>query len=165
MKSPCSLKIISGGQTGADRAALDFALSRGIPHGGWCPRDRLAEDGPLAPHYELKETPDADPAQRTEWNVCEGDATVIFSVGDALRGGSALTAETAKRLRKPWLHVSESRDGPKAVALLSDFLARYRCRVLNVAGPRASEEPEVGRFVQQTLEHCPALTASEIAGQ
>ena len=62
-------KIISGGQTGADRAALDFALAHGIPHGGWCPRRRLAEDGALEERYELQETPEDDYAQRTEWNV------------------------------------------------------------------------------------------------
>ncbi len=81
-------KIISGGQTGADRAALDFAIARGIPHGGWCPRGRLAEDGTIPALYQLSETPGPDHAQRTEWNVRDSDGTVIFSIAPALTGGS-----------------------------------------------------------------------------
>ncbi|MEX0610513.1 MAG: putative molybdenum carrier protein, partial [Pirellulales bacterium] len=71
------ITIISGGQTGADRAALDFALEHEIAHGGWCPRGRLAEDGPIAPRYNLQETPSRKYSQRTEWNVRDSDATVI----------------------------------------------------------------------------------------
>jgi len=151
------MKIISGGQTGADRAALDFALSRGIPHGGWCPRGRMAEDGPLSPRYHLSETPSPEPAQRTEWNVRDSDATVIFSINEVLEGGSALTAELAARYRKPWLHISLIRDGRCAAELLSDFLHRRQCRILNVAGPRESREPGVGSFVRAALEDCRAL--------
>src|SRR5436189_4749506 len=90
-------KIISGGQTGADRAALDFALAHGLAHGGWCPRGRLAEDGALEERYELRETPDAEYAQRTEWNVRDSDGTVIFSIAAGLTGGSKLTAEFAAK--------------------------------------------------------------------
>src|ERR1044072_8003346 len=77
-------QITSGGQTGADRAALDFALFHGIPHGGWCPRGRLAEDGTLQTHYELKETPGALYSQRTDWNVRDSDGTVIFTLAARL---------------------------------------------------------------------------------
>ena len=73
-------KIISGGQTGADCAALDFAIEHGIPHGGWCPGGRLAEDGPIDARYQLKETPSANYTQRTEWNVRDSDGTVVFSI-------------------------------------------------------------------------------------
>lgn len=73
-------KIVSGGQTGADRAALDYAIAIGIPHGGWCPKGRKAEDGPIGPPYALVETPRADYLQRTEWNVRDTDGTVIFTL-------------------------------------------------------------------------------------
>src|SRR5215469_17702424 len=85
------LTIISGGQTGADRAVLDWAIDRGIPHGGWCPRGRRAEDAPLESRYGLKETPSEDYAQRTKWNVRDSDGTVIFSLKPQLIGGSELT--------------------------------------------------------------------------
>src|SRR5437867_10686295 len=98
-------RIISGGQTGADRAALDFAIARGIPHGGWCPQGRLAEDGIIPGCYKLTETPSPDPVQRTEWNVRDSDGSVIFSIGPRLAGGSKKTADFARRHKKPCLHL------------------------------------------------------------
>ncbi|RLB35173.1 MAG: hypothetical protein DRH20_11280, partial [Deltaproteobacteria bacterium] len=95
-------KIISGGQTGADRAALDFALDAGIPHGGWVPRGRLAEDGPLPARYAVQEIDRRSYAARTEKNVLEADGTLILSHGK-LTGGSALTRRLAKRHERPWL--------------------------------------------------------------
>jgi hypothetical protein len=74
------IKIVSGGQTGADRAALDWALAHNVPCGGWCPKGRKSEDGPIDPKYLLKETPLAAYLQRTEWNVRDSDATVLFSI-------------------------------------------------------------------------------------
>jgi hypothetical protein len=145
------VRIMSGGQTGADRAALDFARAHGIPHGGWCPRGRLAEDGRLADEYALAETPDAEYAQRTEWNVRDSDGTVIFSLAPELTGGSKLTAQLAARLGKPCLHVSDQHEAVVAVAKLREFVARNNIRVLNVAGPRASGEPGVARFVIEML--------------
>jgi hypothetical protein len=145
-------KIISGGQTGADRAALDFAIAHGLPHGGWCPLGRLAEDGPTPARYELSETPTADYAQRTEWNVRDSDGTVIFSVAATLAGGSAYTAEVAGQCRKPCLHLSQEREGKAAAGRLLDFLAANQIKVLNVAGPRASLEPGVAGFTRDTLE-------------
>jgi hypothetical protein len=147
-------KIIAGGQTGADRAGLDFALAHGIPHGGWCPRGRLAEDGSIPARYQLSETPSADYAQRTEWNVRDSDGTVIFSLGAVLVGGSQYTAELAAQHRKPCLHLSCERDGETAARKLCDFLARHEIKVLNVAGPRQSQEPGVAGFTSHTLEKC-----------
>jgi hypothetical protein len=142
--------IVSGGQTGADRAALAWAIDRGIAHGGWCPRGRRAEDGIIPRRYRLTETPSDRYAERTEWNVRDSEGTVIFSLSDTLGGGSLLTARIARALGKPWLHLSASADTP--AAQLRRFVAEHGIRVLNVAGPRASGEPGVGRFVRQVLE-------------
>jgi hypothetical protein len=88
--------IVSGGQTGADRAALDWALARGVECGGWCPKGRKAEDGPIDPKYRLKETPSAAYLQRTEWNVRDSDGTVLFSIEPTLTGGSLKTVDFAR---------------------------------------------------------------------
>jgi hypothetical protein len=87
-----------------DRASLDAALEFGIPCGGWCPKGRKAEDGPIPPRYPLSETPSADYGQRTEWNVRDSDGTLILNSGE-LAGGTAQTVEIARRLRKPFLVV------------------------------------------------------------
>ena len=143
------LKIVSGGQTGADRAALDWAMAHGVPHGGWCPQGRLAEDGPIDPKYHLKETPSVDYAERTEWNVRDSDGTVIFSIAEELTGGSLATAHFTRVHGKPCLHLSRKNKHP--AAKLRAFIAQHRIKVLNVAGPRASSEPEVGDWVKQML--------------
>jgi hypothetical protein len=144
-------KIISGGQTGADRAALDVALKLNIPHGGWCPRGRLAEDGIIDAIYRLTETPNANSAQRTEWNVRDSDGTVIFSISTQLSGGSAKTEVFARQYQKPCLHISKEKDAERARDMLKEFVAQHEIEVLNVAGPRHSEEPEVAEFVSQTI--------------
>jgi hypothetical protein len=131
--------LVSGGQTGADRAALDWAIAHGVPHGGWCPRGRLAEDGVIPDRYRLRETPSADYAQRTEWNIRDSDATLIVSIASELTGGSRLTRAIAERLGKPCLHVARA---DVDTACVRDFLVRHRVRVLNVAGPRASKEAD-----------------------
>jgi len=141
-------KIISGGQTGADRAALDWAIAHGVEHGGWCPKERRAEDGRIDERYRLKETPSVQSRQRTAWNVRDSDATVIFSLTGELSGGSKLTLEVAGKLGKPCLHVYPGSD---VVTSLREFLARYEVRILNVAGPRASRAPTIARFVQAAL--------------
>ena len=137
------LKIISGGQTGADRAALDFAIEHGIPHGGWCPKGRRAEDGPIDSKYQLQETPNCDYLQRTEWNVRDSDGTVIFSIGEHLTGGSLLTLNFAQREEKPWriLSATAIEDAPDR---LWSFIEDNHIQVLNVAGPRASKERRWG---------------------
>jgi hypothetical protein len=153
VKSVVLQKIISGGQTGADRAALDFAIQRGISHGGWCPRGRLAEDGAIPARYQLSEIPSPDYAQRTEWNVRDSGGTVIFSIACVLTGGSKQTAELTRQHRKPCLHLARERDEAVAARKLREFLAAHEIRVLNVAGPRQSQEPDIGAFVFRTLEH------------
>ena len=98
-------KIVSGGQTGADRAALDWALAHGMECGGWCPKGRKAEDGPIDRKYPLKETPSAAYVQRTEWNVQDSDATVLFSIEPTLTGGTKKTMDFARKHKKPRLHL------------------------------------------------------------
>jgi TPR repeat protein len=104
-------RIISGGQTGADRAALDFAIAHGIPHGGWCPRGRKAEDGRIDGRYQLKETPSSSYILRTERNVRDSDGTVVLSISAVLTGGSNRTVELARKHEKPCLHLSATSDG------------------------------------------------------
>jgi hypothetical protein len=157
-----SISIISGGQTGADRAALDFAIEHGLAHGGWCPRGRSAEDGPLLASYNLRETPSRKYALRTEWNVRDSDATVVFSIAAQPQGGTRLTLVIADRLGKPVLHLSRDalRGSPAgfndsvaaAAAELRAFLDQHSVQALNVAGPRASQEPEIGAFVRGVLQ-------------
>jgi len=142
-------RIVSGGQTGADRAALDWAIAHGIPHGGWCPRGRRAEDGRIDGRYALIETPSRDYEQRTRWNVRDSDGTLIVSRSGVLTGGSAYTARCAERLGRPLLHAHPGADDAQA---LRAFLERHRIRTLNVAGPRASVDPEIYEYVVGVLE-------------
>lgn len=134
-------KIISGGQTGADRAALDAAIERGLQAGGWVPKGRLAEDGAIPARYTgLVETWSSDPAVRTVRNVDDSDATLIVSHGPPA-GGSLLTLEAARRDRKPVLHLDIHQLAPDlAAARCREWLAEVDPAVLNVAGPRASED-------------------------
>lgn len=144
--------IVSGGQTGADRAALDWAIGAGIPHGGWCPRGRRAEDGKISDRYELHETQGTQYAQRTEWNVRDSDATVIFTIDPHLRGGSKRTFEFVREYRKPWIHLSRTVPPEESIEQLREFFAKHSIAVLNVAGSRASMEPEIGSFVCEVLD-------------
>ena len=144
-------KIVSGGQTGADRAGLDWALKARIPHGGWCPRGRRAEDGVIPAEYQLVETPARDYDERTAWNVRDSDGTAIFSCSPALSGGSALTQQLAEDLGRPVIHVHAGWGVERAAEALGNFLRRYDIKTLNIAGPRQSHEPEVGVFVEQVL--------------
>ena len=132
--------IISGGQTGADRAALDAARARGVSCGGWCPKGRKAEDGRLPTRYPLQETPSDDYAQRTEWNVRDSDGTLVLGDGE-LSGGTAQTVELAKRLGKPRLVLDlTQRPAPEAVLA---WARDHHIRVVNVAGPRESKSPGI----------------------
>ncbi len=146
------IKFVSGGQTGADRAALDFAIAHAIPHGGACPKGRLAEDGPLAPYYQLQETSTEDYAQRTEFNVRDSDGTVIFSIGANLIGGSKKTLALARQHGKPVLHLARERPPASPERALLGFIRDHKINILNLAGPRASEEPEIGAWVTAVLE-------------
>jgi hypothetical protein len=148
------IMVISGGQTGADRAALDFAIEHGFFHGGWCPRGRLAEDGPIPARYELRETPSRKYAQRTEWNIRDSDGTLVFSIAADPQGGTRLTLELAKRLGKPLLHLrrATSKGIARDAAEVDAFLDAHSVEILNVAGPRASQEPEVDAFARGVLQ-------------
>ncbi|MBK1721083.1 putative molybdenum carrier protein [Thiocystis violacea] len=132
--------IVSGGQTGVDRAALDAALALGLPIGGWCPRGRRAEDGAISERYPLLETPAADYRERTLWNLRDSDATLILHAG-ALTGGTLLTAQLARRGARPLL----TRDLATGFDLAStlDWLLTNHVRVLNCAGPRESGLPGI----------------------
>ena len=145
-------KILSGGQTGADRAALDWAIEHGVPHGGWCPKGRKAEDGQIDPKYELKETPNPDYVQRTEWNVRDSAGTVVFSIASVLTGGSKKTVDLARKHQKPVLHLSRDGGPREPEQELLRFLRKHHIQVLNAAGPRASKEPEVENFVREVLD-------------
>ena len=103
-------KIVSGGQTGADRVAVDWALPHHVECGGWCPKGRKAQDGPIDPKYPLKETPSVAYIQRTEWNVRDSDATVLFSIEPTLSGGSKKTIAFARKHKNPGcIFTTESR--------------------------------------------------------
>ena len=147
-----TFKIISGGQTGADRAALDWAIEHGIAHGGWCPKGRKAEDGPIDPGYQLKETPGSHYVQRTEWNARDSDGTVVFSIASVLTGSSKKTLDLARQHHKPVLHLWRDGGLSSPEQALRRFIRDNDIKVLNVAGPRASKEPEVAAFVTQVLE-------------
>ncbi len=137
-------KIVSGGQTGVDRAALDFAIGWGLSYGGFVPRRRIAEDGPIPSTYaSLTETAGTDNAERTELNVINSDATLIVSIGE-LTGGSKLTERFARKHKKPILHVDLTRLSSESAAEKAQlWLAASKCKTLNVAGPRASKDPAI----------------------
>jgi hypothetical protein len=145
------LIIVSGGQTGVDRAALDWALAHRVPHGGWCPKGRKAEDGSIPKRFKLKETPSPSYAVRTLWNVRDSDGTVIFSKTRRIKRGTKQTAIFARKLRKPCLHLIRALGVNDAAKQLTEFLKKYRLATLNVAGPRASDHPYLGRFVKAVL--------------
>jgi predicted Rossmann fold nucleotide-binding protein DprA/Smf involved in DNA uptake len=138
---PSNLKIISGGQTGVDRAAFDAALEYGLPISGFVPQGRWAEDGRVPSKYKgLTESDSADPAVRTRLNVENSDATVILSHGK-LRGGSLITWKAARNARKPCLHIDLARNSDYgAVERILLWVRNGDFDELNVAGPRASKD-------------------------
>jgi len=145
-------KIISGGQTGADQAALDAAIKLDIPHGGWIPKGRITEDGPLPDKYQLEEMPTSSYAARTEQNVLDSDGTLIVSHGE-LTGGSAYTRDVALEQEQPWLHIDLHKTGIFDAALkLSEWVLNNNIEILNVAGPRASKDPNIYRAVINIIE-------------
>jgi hypothetical protein len=145
-------KIVSGGQTGVDRAALDTAIKLGIAHGGWIPRGRLTESGALPQKYQLKETSSSQYSVRTEKNVVDADGTLIISHGP-LTGGSGYTREMAIRHSRPWLHIDLDRTAAfQAAAAISKWILQKKIEILNVAGPRASQDPAIYRDTLNILE-------------
>ena len=133
-------KLISGGQTGVDRAALDVGLALGLAVGGWCPKGRRAEDGPIPDRYPLVETPERNYQTRTRRNIEDSDGTLILNLG-TLDGGTALTVAHARQIGKPCLVVALE-EGIEP-AMFRDWLAAHHIQVLNVAGPRESKRPGV----------------------
>ncbi len=145
-------KIISGGQTGADRAALDTAIKFNIDHGGWVPKGRRAEDGILPDKYRLKEMPTDSYPRRTEKNIWDSHATLIVVHGD-LTSGSLLTKRLAQKLERPCCHINLlDIDEFEAAIVVHAFITDYRVEVLNVAGPRASHDPDIYRSVRGLME-------------
>jgi len=142
-----SLKIVSGGQSGADRAALDAALTAGIDCGGWCPKGRRAEDGPIPPRYPLTESSSTGYPPRTRRNVADSDGTLIVSFGPPDRG-TALTLRYCQAEYKPTLVIDAGATPVEmATVLLAVFVTRHGIKTLNVAGPRASKQPKVYGYV------------------
>jgi Circularly permutated YpsA SLOG family len=160
------MKLISGGQSGVDRAVLDVAVERGIAYGGWCPKGGWAEDFPappglLANYPHLRETPLADPAQRTEWNVRDADAwmIVINATGLDVSAGTTLAQDLAHRRRKPLLVVTigEKEAAHRAALWLRVQEARHGAGLkLAIGGPRESEAPgiyaQAATFIRALLD-------------
>jgi hypothetical protein len=136
-------KIISGGQTGADRAALDAATKLGIPHGGWIPKGRITEEGPLPDKYQMQEMPTESYTDRTEQNVIDSDGTLIICRGKPT-GGSDYTREMALKNKKHLLHIDLNLTTSfDAASLVNSWIKIHQIKILNVAGPRASEDPNI----------------------
>jgi len=145
-------KIISGGQTGADQGALDAAIEMGFPHGGWIPKGRLTENGPLPDRYQLIEMPTGSYKKRTEKNVVDSDGTLLIGRGH-LSGGTRLTRIYADDHRKPNLYVNLKKTSPqKAAETVYAWICRHNIEVLNVAGPRASKDPNIYEDVKFIIQ-------------
>lgn len=153
-------KVISGGQTGVDRAGLDAAQEAAIAIGGWCPKGRRAMDGVIPSSYPLTETESKGYTVRTEWNVRDSDATLILCIGN-LSGGTRLTADFARRYGKPLLIVDLLQ--PRDHTVVADWLGRHSVNVLNVAGPREESSPGCYALAKRFLDalffdwHCRGL--------
>jgi len=134
-------KIISGGQTGVDRAALDVAIELNITHGGWCPKGRKAEDGVIPAKYHLQETPSDRYSERTEWNVRDSDGTLIIIKKPPPTGGTKLTIDKAMQLKKPCFIFDLSKEPQTDDFII--WITTNNVRTLNVAGPRESQNPGI----------------------
>jgi len=153
---PTELTIVSGGQTGVDRAALDWAIEKGLPHGGYCPKGRIAEDGVIPGKYNLKEIKSGKYRIRTRLNVIHSDATLILSALP-LTGGTALTAKYAEEEDKAIFTISPGFEPTDLRALHSFLRARDFCK-LNVAGPRLSQWPDSRDFIKRALDQILGLS-------
>ncbi len=154
-------KIISGGQTGVDRAALDVAMDVGLDVGGWCPRGRLADDGTIPDKYPLSETRSGELHVRTQRNVETSSATLVLTRG-APMGGTRFTVEVAHSMRRPLLIVDLGDNVSDAVAAVVEWLDEVQPKVLNVAGPRESGAPGISAQASRVLER--ALNFLETGG-
>jgi hypothetical protein len=148
-------KVLSGGQAGADRGALNFCIKHGIPHGGWCPKGRRAEDGPIPLIYNLQETESSQYPPRTIKNIQESDVTIIFTP-QKVGHGSQLTLTTCINAHKPYFHVRVDADSliPWAMQLqkLADWLEMRWPSIVNVAGSRESSSPGIIMAVEAALD-------------
>ena len=146
------MKIISGGQTGVDRAALDVALKRGIQCGGWCPAGRLDEFGRIPDHYPVKKVEQGSFAGRTLQNVKDSDGSVIIYCVE-LRGGTEYTLTCCKELQRPHIVIDAARRSAEAAGkAIVDFVRGHEIETLNVAGPRQSEWQEGYNYAVTALE-------------
>ena len=146
------MKIISGGQTGVDRAALDAALRHGIESGGWCPTGRLDESGRIPDRYPVKELENGGSTERTLQNVKGSDGTIIVYPGK-LSGGTEQTLHFCVEQRRPHKLIDASNvSTEKAAQLIADFVCENSIDILNVAGPRQSEWPEGYGYAAQVLD-------------
>ncbi|MDH3413519.1 MAG: putative molybdenum carrier protein [Gammaproteobacteria bacterium] len=155
-------RVVSGGQTGVDRAALDAALARGLACGGWCPKGRRAEDGVIPNRYPLNETESADYRLRTQRNVSDSDGTLILAIGE-LTGGTALTREIALAQGKPLLVVDL--DTPSPTSGVCEWIQENHIRRLNVAGPRESLRPGIADRAREFLAVLFAEAGSPLRGE
>ncbi len=157
------LKIISGGQTGVDRAALDAAMAAGISVGGWCTKGRRAEDGAITDCYPLTETPSRVYRQRTEWNVRDADGTLVLYWGE-LQNGTLLTVNLARdKYRRPLLLVNLLE--PIEPRLIVDWVNQNDIKTLNIAGPRESSRMGIYWMARVYLERVFALRGVSHAGK
>lgn len=145
------MKILSGGQTGVDRAALDFALKNNIVCGGWCPKERKAEDGTIPAIYPLQEASSKSYSWRTELNVRDSDATLVVSSG-AIKNGTELTIRIARNTGKPLMIIHLDRKDLFLEEKFNNWLAENNVEVLNIAGPRESNSPGIYNRTIQLLE-------------
>jgi Circularly permutated YpsA SLOG family len=152
--------IVSGGQSGVDRGALDAALHAGVPCGGWCPADGMAEDGAIDTRYGLEPLPQGGYAERTRRNVEDSDATLILYFGD-LEGGTALTASCCEKVGRPLLLIDALAINPgQAAQKVQDFVVHHAVQRLNVAGPRASKTPAAHGYARRTVSRLLNLMAA-----
>lgn len=151
-------KIISGGQTGVERAALDVALELGIPSGGWCPEGRKAEDGPIDPKYPLKETLSPNYQHRTEKNLREADGTLILAKGP-VSGRTSFTVQLAVEYKKP--HLIIDFDEKIDPLMVREWGEKNKIEILNVAGPRESKVPGIHVRTAQFLRELLKRTMSD----
>src|SRR5262245_35242174 len=155
------LKVVSGGQTGVDRAALDVALEIGIEVGGWCPRGRWAEDGTIPAHYPLSETRSSDVHVRTQRNVETSSATLVLSRGSPM-GGVRFTVELAEAMRRPLLLIDLNDGASDHAEVIARWLGGLRPRLLNIAGPRESGAPGVNEQAKSLLKDALSRSSSTL---
>ena len=145
------MKIVSGGQTGVDRAALDSALECGVEAGGWCPEGRLAEDGIIPVHYPVQELPKAGYAERTKRNVIDSDGTAIIYFGYPT-GGTEQTIVFCIKERKPYVLIdAEELSVERASEKIKKFVGQNTISVLNVGGPRAGGEARAYAYAKKVI--------------